>query len=264
MKTTTIGAAVLVLAGLSLCSHSAEIKVVTEYRYPTSFTIEPIVGQRGGGGGGVGFNVSQPVGAVVEPGDFETREVGARLEVYAAAANPSARFGALRRSTQQKVIHGNTDLMLASARGDTREVQRLLASDTDVNARNRNGATALMGAAAGGFDDVLQLLLAREADVNNRSHKGHTALMYAARNGHTDSVARLLALGADVNGTNIEGRSALMYAISAGHEPAARALLKHGADVALRDRRGKDALQFAENRKDRDLVVLLTRAQPRR
>jgi general secretion pathway protein D len=52
----------------------ATIKVVTEYIYPTQFTVTPITG--------VGINgVSTIVGGVVEPGGFETREVGVILKV---------------------------------------------------------------------------------------------------------------------------------------------------------------------------------------
>ena len=55
----------------------ATIKVVTEYIYPTEFTVEPIVGYSGSNVSGS----SQPIGAVVEPGGFETREVGVILTV---------------------------------------------------------------------------------------------------------------------------------------------------------------------------------------
>jgi len=52
----------------------ATIKVVTEYIYPTQFTVTPITG--------VGINGQATiVGGVVEPGNFETREVGVLLTV---------------------------------------------------------------------------------------------------------------------------------------------------------------------------------------
>jgi general secretion pathway protein D len=53
----------------------ATIKVVTEYIYPTEFTVSGLAG--GGGGGDVGAMV----GAVVEPAGFQTREVGVLLSV---------------------------------------------------------------------------------------------------------------------------------------------------------------------------------------
>ena len=51
----------------------AQIKVVTEYIYPTEFTVTPITATEDG--------VSTIVGGVVEPSAFETREVGVVLAV---------------------------------------------------------------------------------------------------------------------------------------------------------------------------------------
>lgn len=52
----------------------ATIKVVREYIYPTEFTVTPIMGAAAGG-------INTVVGGVVEPGGFETREVGVILSV---------------------------------------------------------------------------------------------------------------------------------------------------------------------------------------
>ena len=54
----------------------ATIKVVTEYIYPTEFNVEPITATAAGGAGN-----AQIVGGIVEPGSFETREVGVILSV---------------------------------------------------------------------------------------------------------------------------------------------------------------------------------------
>jgi len=55
----------------------ATVKGVTEYIYPTEFTVEPIVGYPGGDPKGA----IQPIGIGVEPGGFETREVGVIMTV---------------------------------------------------------------------------------------------------------------------------------------------------------------------------------------
>ncbi len=55
----------------------ASIKVVTEYIYPTEYDITPPTAGGGGTAGGSG----QAVGPSVEPGVFETREVGVILQV---------------------------------------------------------------------------------------------------------------------------------------------------------------------------------------
>ncbi len=53
--------------------HAAEIKVVTEYIYPTDFTVTPVVAGDG--------EVEVVIGGIVEPSAFETREVGVILGV---------------------------------------------------------------------------------------------------------------------------------------------------------------------------------------
>jgi general secretion pathway protein D len=58
----------------------AELKVVTEYIYPTEFETSGISGNNNQGNVG-GANQSQTIGAVVTPQSFETREVGVILNV---------------------------------------------------------------------------------------------------------------------------------------------------------------------------------------
>lgn len=176
----------VVVVGIVLPSFAAEIKVVTEYRYPTSFTVTPITATTAGGAGN-----SQIVGGIVEPGDFVTRETGTILSVNAMTATYAMNNKALPRK-EHKVLHGNTDLMLAATSGDAAEVKRLLNRGASVNARNKFGATALMGASAGGFDDVVKMLLDKRAYVDSSSKNNSTALMYAARNGNSDTVKLLL------------------------------------------------------------------------
>ncbi len=234
---------------------AAEIKVVTEYRYPTSYQVEPIVGFAGNG--------SQPIGAVVEPGDFETREVGTRMAAYAEVSLLINSFGQSQRVAQKR-DRGYTELMIASTTGDTRAVARLLAGGADPNAVNGHGSTALMGAAAGGFADVVELLLDAGADSDRRSRRRYTALMFAARNGHADVVVLLCKRGAQKNYTAVTGRTALMQAIQNGYDETVQVLVENGADVHVRDLEGVNALALATDLNDRDTVVLLTRVGARK
>jgi general secretion pathway protein D len=57
----------------------AVIKVVTEYIYPTTFTVTGLQGSTGGANNN--NNTTTTTGAVVEPGGFQTREVGVILQV---------------------------------------------------------------------------------------------------------------------------------------------------------------------------------------
>ncbi len=56
-------------------NYDAKIKMVTEYIYPTEFTVTGLESTSGDN------NAQSTVGAVVEPGGFETREVGVILNV---------------------------------------------------------------------------------------------------------------------------------------------------------------------------------------
>jgi len=60
--------------------------------------------------------------------------------------------------------------------GDVTEVQKLLNSGADVNAKTRNGETALHSAVIQGHREVLELLLANGADVNALNGYGETPL----------------------------------------------------------------------------------------
>lgn len=228
---------------------SAEVKFVTEYRYPTSYQVTPIVG--------VGPNGNaQIMGGIVTPQDFETREVGVRMSVYAVVGQMTGVAGV---ADANGFLNGNTDLIMAAASGDQRGATKAVEGGTGVNVRNRFGSTALLGAAAGGFEKIVELLLQHKADVNQKSESGSTPLMFAAKNGHTAIVQILLKQGARVNETDTDGQTALAQAVRGGHSAVVRQLLESGANPDLADRQGTTPLMLARTDDNRDLIVLLTR-----
>ena len=87
-------------------------------------------------------------------------------------------------------------LMEASRKGDTDQVQALLAKGADVNAKDNDGFTALMWAAFYDRTETVQALLAKGADVNAKENHGATALMGAKRKGHKEIVRILKQSGA--------------------------------------------------------------------
>lgn len=109
-------------------------------------------------------------------------------------------------------------LVKAAAKGDARDVLRLLDQGANPNARLFSGP-ALFAAAYGGDTDghhqVVELLLARGAEVDTRNGVSCTALMGAASRGHIRAVQLLLAAGAD---KNMYGRdkNALDWAMTSG------------------------------------------------
>jgi len=227
--------------------NAAEMKVVTEYIYPTEYTVTPITATDSRGNTVI-------VGGIVQPGGFQTREVGVSLSVAVEVGWLSGTQG---YSVLESEDSSTTELMLAATAGDLKAVQKCLARGDPVNVRNRAGSTALMGAAAGGFVRIASLLLQNGADPNSASLAGFTALMFAARNGHDGVADLLLRSGADPEMCDNEGRTALFYAAEKGHVSVARRLVEAGANPGRKDNSGRTPVMVAEKNGRRDMVILL-------
>lgn len=188
-----------------------------------------------------------------QPAGTRSEGTGERTLQHDSATVPS-------QSTPKTNGPDDNALILATLRGDTGTVGRLIAQGTAINASNRAGGTALMTAAIQGHSEVVNLLMKNGAAVNAKNNKGWTALMYAAWNGHTDIVNTLLAKGAAVNAQNNEGWTALMYATWKGQREAVRALLAGRAAVSMPSQTGESALTLAAQRSYADITTLLNGA----
>jgi len=78
---------------------------------------------------------------------------------------------------------GYTRLMIASAKGNSVEVEKLLRSGAPVNEKSIDGFTALIFAAAFNRKRVVQLLLKAGARTGFRTVEGDTAFSLAAARG---------------------------------------------------------------------------------
>lgn len=138
-------------------------------------------------------------------------------------------------------------------------IASLLAALMIVSGCRSEADTPLTIAAARGDTKEVQTLLARGADVNGKDSSGWTPLMWAARDGHTDAMKSLLDAGADINikdsGTN--GWTALLFAIHKNQNQAARLLLDGGADVNAKARGGATPLMFAAGYDNTEMVRAL-------
>ena len=151
-----------------------------------------------------------------------------------AGANPDA-----------AIWMGETPLMECSRTGKLESVKSLVASDTEINAKeNRQGHTALMWAAAAKHADIVGVLIEHGAEVNGRSKGGFTPLMFAVQQGDMDAARMLLAAGADVNGATPDGDTPLLLASAGGHEELAIFLLDKGANANAADLNGITALDY--------------------
>ncbi len=118
---------------------------------------------------------------------------------------------------------GETALMLASLRGRTALVQRLLQRGA---VGNRPGWSPLHYAATAPDEAPMKLLLTHGAAVDARSPNGTTPLMMAADYGPSACVDLLLAAGAQVDLKNDLGLTAVDFARQRGRDWLADGLSK--------------------------------------
>ncbi len=168
-------------------------------------------------------------------------------------------------------------LMLAAYKGDLREMERLIKSGVNVNARNdvnnaalhfAAGATPIQNQIDRGSPAAVAYLIEQGADVNAQNNAKITPLMDAVINDNLESLRILIARGADVNKVSKYDESALSMAIiratsAAPLEPEpfirryrdiAIELLQHGADPNFKDFTGRTPLQTAEKFHEEGLV----------
>jgi len=93
----------------------------------------------------------------------------------------------------------------------------------------REPGESLRGAAAAGDLAAVNALLASSSDVDARDRSGRTALMLAILNGHAVVVDALLAHGADGNEVDATGVRPLQMARTRGNEQIIDSLLRAGA-----------------------------------
>ena len=134
----------------------------------------------------------------------------------ALAASAGLQLEAANRS-------GETALRLASLRGRTALVQRLLQRGAVVN---RPGWSPLHYAATAPDEAPMKLLLTHGAAVDARSPNGTTPLMMAADYGPSACVDLLLAAGAQVDLKNDLGLTAVDFARQRGRDWLADGLSK--------------------------------------
>ena len=150
------------------------------------------------------------------------------------------------------------DLVAAVRTGDLAAVRSLIASETDIDAPQGDGATALHWAAHRSDLEATELLMEAGADVDAANALGATPLWLAAKNGAAGIAERLLDAGANPNVTLRMGETPLMSAARSGSLAVVEMLLDRGADVNAAEReRGQTALMWAAAQQHADVVRLL-------
>jgi uncharacterized protein len=192
-----------------------------------------------------------------------------------------------------------TGLHAAAHRGDTAQLQKLVAAGADANARDGYGRTPLHVAAFARQRDAIRLLAKAGANLgaleNDRydavtvaavaddgetldvllslgasaklvtSRYDGTALIAAAHLGHHGVVQQLIAAGAPLDHVNNLHWTAVIESIVLGdggprHQATLKALIDAGADLKLADRQGNTPLQLARSRGYSAMVKMLEAA----
>jgi cytohesin len=135
-------------------------------------------------------------------------------------------------------------LRRAAARGDKGVADLLLASKTDINAKDKNGETPLRIAAQNCRKDMVEYLLTNGAEIDVRNNSGDTPL-HGITFCDTNVAALLLAHGADVNATNNNGYTILHDAVSWNLKELVELLLANKAEVNIRNNDGWTPLHKA-------------------
>ena len=138
-----------------------------------------------------------------------------------------------------------TNLLMASEKGDLLGLEILLRKGTDVDSRTFDGVTPLMYASEAGNVEAAAMLLSHGAYPDAVPDNGVTALISASKTGSYDVSRLLLDWGASIDMTDENGFSALMYTAAFNHFDLPELYLSYGADISSQDYFGSDALIIA-------------------
>ena len=157
--------------------------------------------------------------------------------------NSSMQFhGDLYSSVKPYIRVNAPNMEDAVCSGNLQQVQELIRSGTNVNARCNLGVNTLLNLAVSrGHKDIVLVLLAAGADVKAKDSCGQTVLHKACdftnqqreqgRSALKDIVLALLAAGADVHAKNMHGYTALHIACERQSEEVVQVLIDGGSRV---------------------------------
>ncbi|XP_037657738.1 LOW QUALITY PROTEIN: ankyrin repeat domain-containing protein 31 [Choloepus didactylus] len=123
-----------------------------------------------------------------------------------------------------------------------------------INKRNMKGESQLHLATRRGNLSLVKVLIESGADVNLKDNAGWTPLHEASSEGYNDILVELLKAGAHVNSENLDGILPLHDAVANNHLKAAEILLQHGANPNQKDQKQKTALDEADDEKMKELL----------
>lgn len=137
------------------------------------------------------------------------------------------------------------NLLLASERGYSSEIERLILRGAEVNAKTAENATALVFAVLNNRADAVKTLLYYEADPNQVTYTRETPLLIAVKNNNPEIAEVLLRYGSDISYQDNHGSNALHYSVINGYIQLTDMLLYYEAEIDARTKDGTTALMAA-------------------
>ena len=120
---------------------------------------------------------------------------------------------------ETKSSFGYTPLMCAIASGGKENVEKLLAHDAKLNAKDDLANGVLHLASTAGSSEILKVLIQKGPflDINSLNNQGQSPLLLAAGNGHYTSTAILLENGGDTEIKDENDQTLVHYVALSGH-----------------------------------------------
>jgi hypothetical protein len=200
---------------------------------------------------------------------FSSARAGSYEDFFAAVKrdDPGTIRSLLQRGFDPNALDpsGRPGLFIAVQEGSLKAAQVLVDwPKTNVEWRSPKDESPLMVASLRGHTELVRKLIARDAHVNK---PGWAPLHYAATGGHVEILLILLEEHAFIDAESPNKSTPLMMAAHYGSPQAVKALLEAGADPLAKNELGMTAIDFARrgNRKDAaDSIAAAIRAtQPR-
>ncbi|KAK0748858.1 ankyrin repeat-containing domain protein [Apiosordaria backusii] len=154
-------------------------------------------------------------------------------------------------------FHGQTAISWAAERGHLEVVQTLYRHGASIDIRDKYDHTPVYWAIRHDRHDILSFFLADEKNTSHKYHNGRTFLFVAAGFGSVEDVQLFLKAGLDPNTRDNEGLTPLMFAVQQSRKDNVTALLEAGADPLLEDNEHRNALFYVFGTTDYALAEML-------